>query len=345
MTKHSVLIPLDGSEFSRQIIPSVCRLLDQRRHRLILLRVADPPAGMVAAPPRPLMASWPIDEYASAHDAVAAQHPIYASQTEQNVRAELEAALAADQHALVAAGYTVTTQVRFGDAAPEIVAAAAELRVELVAMSTHGRTGVGKLVLGSVAGHVLHNLATPLLLVRPHVGGPRPTVAAPRTIVVPLDGSAFAEQALGPAQSLAADGARLLLVAAAPPIDDTALVAAGVVPGWLPADTLFRHKQLDAYLKRVARRLAEEGFVVHTRLLAARPNAAILSACDDGHADLIVMATHSRRGVSRLFLGSVAAQVVHGAELPVLLVRPQVKSQGGVAEGEAEAQTSHAAIR
>jgi nucleotide-binding universal stress UspA family protein len=165
--KKNVLVPLDGSAFSQQIVPYICHVLDPEAYQLILLQVAEQPAGVLGAPPRPAAVAWPLPEYATARDVEFAHHPIYASQMEHNVRAALEDALWLDQRTLEKAGYTVTSVVRFGDPVQEIVRFARDADVDLVAMATHGRSGLRQLIMGSVAEQVLRRLAIPVLLVRP----------------------------------------------------------------------------------------------------------------------------------------------------------------------------------
>ena len=167
--KKSVLIPLDGSPFSRQIVPYIRHVLDPEAYRLVLLQVAEPSAGMLGVPAAPFPSIWPLplQSYASTHDVERARHPIYASQQEHNTCAEIEAALSVEQAILRYAGYAVSVSVRFGDPAEEIVACARDTDIDLVAMATHGRTGLRQLVMGSVAEQVLRRLAIPVLLVRP----------------------------------------------------------------------------------------------------------------------------------------------------------------------------------
>lgn len=167
--KKSVLIPLDGSPFSCQIVPHIRRVLDPAAYRLILFQVADPPVGMLGMPPAPFSSNWPlpVHGYASAQDVERAYHPIYASQQEHNICAEIEAALSAEQAQLRDAGYAVSVSVRFGDPAEEIIAYARDNDIDLVAMATHGRTGLRHLLMGSVAEQVLRRLAVPVMLVRP----------------------------------------------------------------------------------------------------------------------------------------------------------------------------------
>jgi nucleotide-binding universal stress UspA family protein len=167
--KKSVLIPLDGSPFSRQIMPHIRHVLDPEAYRLTLLQVGEPSAGMLGVPPPPFSSNWPlpVHAYGTARDVERARHPIYASQQEHNTCAEIETALSAEQALLRDAGYAVSVSVRFGDPAEEIVAYARDTDIDLVAMATHGRTGLRQLIMGSVAEQVLRRLAIPLMLVRP----------------------------------------------------------------------------------------------------------------------------------------------------------------------------------
>ena len=76
------------------------------------------------------------------------------------------------------------------------------------------------------------------------------------------------------------------------------------------------------YLRRVANSLRDQGFPVQTRILTgAHPATAILNEAAGGDYDLLALETHGRRGLPRLFLGSVADKVVRGATLPVLVHR------------------------
>jgi nucleotide-binding universal stress UspA family protein len=170
--KKNVLVPLDGSMFSQQIVPYICHVLDPEAYHLILLQVAEQPAGVFGTPPRQSTVAWTLPEYATARDVELAHHPIYVDQMEQTACAELEDALWVDQQALEAAGYSVSVAVRFGDPVQEIVAFTRDAHIDLVAMATHGRTGLSHLVMGSVAEQVLRRLTIPVMLVRPFAEEP-----------------------------------------------------------------------------------------------------------------------------------------------------------------------------
>jgi nucleotide-binding universal stress UspA family protein len=144
-----------------------------------------------------------------------------------------------------------------------------------------------------------------------------------RTIVVPLDGSPFAEQALPWAVSLARQaGAALDLVRGHVLYALTQPAAA-----WAPFDPAAEadSKQEErAYLDAVNRRLAVAARVsITTTLVDGLEVEGILRRVREGRADLVVMATHGRGLLGRFFLGSVADVLVREASVPVLLVRPR----------------------
>jgi nucleotide-binding universal stress UspA family protein len=168
MKRRIILIPLDGSAFSRAIIPHIPRLFDPEAHSLVLFRVAELPAGITSAPPWPMASTWAVPTHITARDFERARFPIYDSQEEQSARDALECALGEAARTLEKAGYQVSVAVRFGDPAEEIATFVKAAHVDLVAMATHGRTGIRQLVLGSVAEQVLRTIDVPVVLIRPH---------------------------------------------------------------------------------------------------------------------------------------------------------------------------------
>lgn len=138
------------------------------------------------------------------------------------------------------------------------------------------------------------------------------------TVLVPLDGSPLAENALPAAVDLVKDrpGVTLVLVRAA---------EASTLPGIDPTDAQVAVvHDAETYLDAVSARLAEQGVKqVRTSVWYGPPAPAILEAAEVGKADLIVMSTHGRSGLGRLILGSVAESVVRGTRTPIMLVRDQ----------------------
>lgn len=220
-------------------------------------------------------------------------------------------------------GIEVTAKLLEDDPASAIVNYAEQHPdVAMVVMSTHGRGGLSRWLLGSVAEKVLHALPVPLLLVRSRedeIVPPEFTAPEYKSLLVPLDGSGFAEQALDYAEKLAAvTGARLTLATAVP---EGPVLGELVTPPALPTVWEDEANKMKAYLGEVADGLRARGITVDTRVEYGLPADVLLHVADAVQADLVVMATHGRSGLPRLWLGSVAMKTVQVCHRPVLLVR------------------------
>ncbi len=199
---------------------------------------------------------------------------------------------------------------------------------DLVVMGTHGRTGLPRVLLGSVAERMARLAPTPLLLVRGD--DTRPTLF--KRILVAFDGSAYSELALQHADALAgALEARLSVVYVVPDLSQLYLSAGRA---WMFAD----QQQLQAQLAQEQQRLREQGeFILQEALKRCehcKPARTVLreagrhligerirEVADEESAELIVMGTHGRTGLRKFLLGSVAEDVAQQARQPVLLVR------------------------
>lgn len=136
-------------------------------------------------------------------------------------------------------------------------------------------------------------------------------------VLVPLDGSALAEAALPKAIEVVQDspGASLLLLRAA-----EAPVLAGGDPVEAQVEVV---REAEEYVERVAAKIRADGLHdVSTSVWYGPPAPAIVEAAEIAKADLIVMSTHGRSGIGRLFLGSVAESVLRGTHTAILLLRP-----------------------
>ena len=168
MTKRKVLIPLDGSDFGREILSQIRRLFTPDQFQLHLVHVADYPTGHVVAPAMEASTTYTdVPHFKSSRDAVLSHHPIYASQERDSMFSLLQDELRHDVRNLERDVYEVVQTVRFGEAGEEIVRYAKEAKVDLVAMTTHGRTGLGSLLFGSVAKQVTRTSPVPVMLLRP----------------------------------------------------------------------------------------------------------------------------------------------------------------------------------
>jgi nucleotide-binding universal stress UspA family protein len=162
----SLLLPLDGSTFSRHAFRAVGRLFDPETTTITLLHVASPPEGVRERGMRPLISeAWPIG--ASGREAPEYQeHPIYATQVWESTKADILEAMDEDVSSLSDAGFRVRLDVRFGDPAQEIADLVEEGDVDAIVMATHGRSGLSRAVMGSVAERVLRMVRVPVVLVR-----------------------------------------------------------------------------------------------------------------------------------------------------------------------------------
>ncbi len=167
MAMHRILIPLDGSDFSRQILPHVREFFGPVDNELVLLRVAPHPSGNIGLPPRPYSPDVGVPTFESERDLVLATHPVFASQELDTVRAAILDELQVEALPLENAGYTISTYARFGEPAHEIVAFVETENIHLVAVTTHGRSGLGRLIFGSVAEWVVRHASVPVMVLRP----------------------------------------------------------------------------------------------------------------------------------------------------------------------------------
>jgi nucleotide-binding universal stress UspA family protein len=210
--------------------------------------------------------------------------------------------------ALRASNVNAYLELREGLPAEEILRVAREKKVDLIAMSTHGRGGVVRLIVGSVAEQVLRRTEVPLLVTHPGT-----TVHDWKKIVVALDGSALCEAVLEDAVQLARKlGASIELLRIAPPMYAS---AAGEIPVMVPPEDPL------PYLKKIAARLEFEGVKVSLAGPEDRASDGIVRHLADSHAGLLCMTTHGRSGLARILMGSVAEDVLRRSPCPVLLRR------------------------
>lgn len=313
---HTIVVPLDGSELAAQVLPYVrtlAPLLDARVH---LLRVVPEtlPGGSESWT-QVLISVYGVPESEAVrrdrHDEVM-----------EELHQQAQAYLDAQAQTLRGAGIEVTSEVRTGSPAETIVeVAAAHIPGVLIAMATHGYSGLRRWALGSVADKVIHATDAPVMLVR---GQAQPVVRPPRRILTPLDGSGLSRQALPLASEIArAARAELILLRAVVPMIE-AYIGAPVLgrPLVENSETLNAlHEYALDELKAEAASLRAEVPHVLTRAIIGYPAEVIIDEAREMDVDLIVMATHGYSGLRRWALGSVADKVLHATTTPLILVR------------------------
>ncbi|WP_436345321.1 universal stress protein [Natronorubrum sp. FCH18a] len=210
-------------------------------------------------------------------------------------------------------GSPVIEEVETGEPREAILESAAEHDVDAIVMGTRGRRGVGRLLLGSVTEAVVRDADVPVLVVRgaPEVRRPYPI----ETIVVPTDGSAYADVAVEHALAIASHH------------DATVhfLSIVDVTPAGVEDRNDLRLERLEHSARQVVddglEKAESEGVTAERAVKYGSTHRKIRTYTDDVDADLVVMGTHGRSGLDRLLLGSVTERVLRTATTPVLTVR------------------------
>jgi nucleotide-binding universal stress UspA family protein len=192
-----------------------------------------------------------------------------------------------------------------------IAAAAKRLNSDLIVMGSRGLTGLKHVLLGSVAERTVRTAPCPVLTVKHEEKGGLKL----RTIVVPMDFSPASNSALELAKSLAKDAGPAHLI----------LVHAYYVPVELEQFLIQQgNPVLDRLSETVTKDLEKiQDAGISSEYVANRgaPERLIVELAKQKHADLIVMGTHGRRGLTHMLLGSVAERVVRTADCAVLTVQ------------------------
>jgi nucleotide-binding universal stress UspA family protein len=292
-----ILVPLDGSTASERILAHIRPFITPGRTRLTLLRVVDP-----------------------TRDQRALGTLEAAAVTVGRLKEEAGQYLARVRGELRGLGIPARAEVIDGDVASAIYNCAEADEVDLIAMSTHGRSGVSRWALGSVADHVVRIARQPVLLVRSETEVVRSD--AIRKVLVPLDGSRLAEQALEQGVRIAgATGASLLLTRAVNLKTERELDGILEQVEGRRALRAYRARAADHYLSHIQQQLRAWDVSSECAVVQGDPADAILATAESAEVDLIVMSTHARSGLGRWVYGSIADKVLRGSNRPLLLMR------------------------
>lgn len=296
MLYDRVLVPLDGSELAQVALPYASELGGRMGSRVTLIYVSE-----------------------SAEDRYSHMHELYMQDMVEATRRGAEKFVDKAQGQDV----RVDAVIAVGNPAEQIVDYAETENVGLIIMTTHGRSGVKRWALGSVADKVLRATRRPVALIRAkRVEAELGKRGILDRIVVSLDGSKESEAVLPYAGELASRlGAEVALVQVVAP--DYHIYGAGG-----PEYGVYGDQQMEsiksyatAYLEGIASGLKQGG--MPTRCVVGIGTAAdeIIRLADEICADMVAMSTHGRSGVGRWAMGSVAERVVRLGNTPVLLVR------------------------
>lgn len=304
---RSIIVPLDGSPFAEQAVAVALAIAEACQAKVTLVRACDPADHRYTSEVTP-----PLFD-PGAHDRLAAIEYLdalalrlrHATRTPIDVKAVAGPAADAIREYLTTDG---------GD---------------LVVMTTHGLTGWSRAWIGSVADALVRVVSVPVLLCRPLDA---PTATAPgrfACVLIPLDGSAEAEQILAHAAEIGhAAGARFVLLRVERPVMIPVHPYSYAAPAWQtdqPAteQLVTRARQYLATRAEWLKARCPQATVEMDVRLAEHAGGAIILAAGDHQADLVALTTHARRGV-RLLLGSAADKALRGTHASVLLLRPSV---------------------
>jgi nucleotide-binding universal stress UspA family protein len=217
------------------------------------------------------------------------------------------------------AGVPVTTQSLNGWPTEAIVACANEQHADALVIGTQGKTGLERFLMGSTAVEVLRRSVVPVFVVPPTCAGPE---APLERILVALDGTETSEAALGFAETLARSKRATLILCSA--VNSRDLFDKAATYGYDPSQ-LYEDLQrvAEERLAKGAARVAAAGLESETAVVEGEPAHAIVRAASSRGADAIVVGTHGRAGLQRLFLGSVAEGVTRTATVPVIVIGPE----------------------
>lgn len=309
-----ILVPLDGSNRAEQAIPVAARIARACGGSILLAQVATAPKTYGTFTEFSYMADLVDTEMRDARDYLKAmaQFPLLAD-------------------------ITVETDVLYGAAAQTLLSMATQFESDLIVMTSQGKTGVKRWLLGSVAQKIARHSPVPVLVLRE--SGARPDSSPVRALVT-LDGSVLAKAALQPAAQLIAalsapaPGALHLLRVVKPPTTDekeedteyiTRMREQALHKAKLYLQSIVEHL-LDGPVGKLnlgltwSVALSED--VAETIVQVAERGEDAAGAGVYGRCDVIAMATHGREGFQHWALGSVAERVLSASHLPLLIVRP-----------------------
>jgi nucleotide-binding universal stress UspA family protein len=304
-----ISVPLDGTTESRYALPLAVRIGKRASCPLELIRVTSPPALGTELYGAALLQERAIDE----------------------MQREAEEQLRAAAAEVERIGVRVTAVTIAGGATSATLAGHLhQSKPDLVVMTSHDRNRLEHLLLGSVSESVVRHAHVPVLLLRSGDGEPeldRPPEI--RRVLIPLDGSAFAEEIVPHATELAnLLGADVTLVTVLDPVLATAAAGSAVEgEGILEVPGAGDGTSLDTdLLERAAEPLRAQGLIVKTAALVDRqPARAIVDYAMHHAVDIIAMTTHGRGALKRLVAGSVSEKVLRSWSGAMLMYRPELR--------------------
>jgi len=294
---HRILVPLDTSELAEVALPYAEQMAGRLGSEITLMSVS--------------------------HSAGEKEQRVFRSYIQETVAVTKERA---NRYLEKPTGQDVKVEsaILVGNPAEEIVDYAERENIDVIVMATHGRSGIGRWALGSVADKVLRATERPVVLIR--AKGARSDMLKKgvfKRALVPLDGSKESEAVIPYIEELASMlGAEVTL------LQVLAVVYHVYISGDAPAQVPYTEEEMkplkasaESYLEKAGSGLRGKGVTPKCQVRVGAAGHEIIRLADEIGADIVAMSTHGRSGVGRLVFGSVAEKVVRTGNTPVLLVR------------------------
>jgi nucleotide-binding universal stress UspA family protein len=307
-----MLVPLDGSELAETVCVYAKELAGRLDLDIILLHVSGPASQSVL----------PMERAYIEHIAETVNNQI------KDVQKKTSQGKAKP--------VTVTGELIVGHSAEEILSFAEKKSIDLILLGSHGRSGIQRWTIGSIAGKVMGATKLPVWLIKPGAPEEAPYDKWPRrTFIVPLDGSDLAESVLPHLEELVkqrgTEPIDVVLVRVSEPMNIPTYYSpdmSGVSLDWgnfIQQDAIKRKQAAKDYLTEVENRLKAKKLNVKSVVIEGKPNDELVDYANKQPYSTIIMASHGRSGFSRLVYGSTAANILHGVSRPMFIIKPQLQ--------------------
>lgn len=283
---NKILVGFDGSDFSRAALIESANRIKNHGGKLVLLNVV----------------YFDEEEYGNKPE-----------QLEKRMESGKKICSEAKEMVRKEFGIEIESFVYEGEP-PEVIARTAqEMKVDLIAMGTHGRRGIKRFIMGSVTSGVIGQAACDVLVVK------KPCTQCTgkfTSILLPFDGSAFSKKALSHAYALAND-------------EGSEITALYVIPryeemiGFMKTDSIRKslYKEAEQIIEMAKQSISDNGVTLATAIEEGHAADKIVETANRMKNDLIVMGSYGWRGVNKAILGSTTERVIMNATCPILVVK------------------------
>jgi len=295
-----ILVPLDGSYLAEIALPYMEEIACYLNSDVTLIRVAE-----------------------SEDDTYDHMHRVYIDKMVEVTRQNLQKF----HEKIGGEPINVNSVFLAGNVAEEIVDYAENQQSGLIIMATHGRSGIRRWLLGSVASKVVSATEQPVLLIRAKKKDAIPKGHKKRLIkkiLVPLDGSKVSEAVIPYIMELASrlKAEVTFFHVIAPVYFFYSIPGEAVNRSYSPEDMINLMTRNETYLDTVGVEFKDKGIKTKSKVVVGVPADEIIRTADETRADVVAMSTHGYSGINRWTLGSTADKVLHAGNTPLLLVRP-----------------------